>query len=379
MPTRVRLALLQTTALAAVALADGGQAADGVRLEIGGSYSGAAGVVLADDASTSSDFRQHDLRGFVFKQDVEIRLSGETILDNGLTVGAAIELEGQSDGEGQIDKAYAYFSGGFGEIRFGDLEEAYAQLCYLVPSASELFGADSPNFSFSNAGIAGYAGTNGTCYGLDGNATKIVYFSPAFAGFQFAASFSPDATEGTRNTLDRAGTRFEDGEDQNSENLSVGVTYHRDVGEVSLVLGGGVAQSSQKETNPGNVNPARSANAYAQLELSGLTFGAAAELRRNFGETESDRWVVGVGATYGWDDWTVGFGWTRGDYEDALGENGVGPFDAVHDVYSLTASRALADGISVDGVIEYSDYESDDGAGPDYRGLAVGLGTDIEF
>lgn len=376
----MKCALLSSTALISVALVGGGaRAADGVKLEIGGSYLGAAGVVIADDASASSDFRERDLRDYVFMQDVEIRLSGETILDNGLTVGAAIELEGQSDGEGQIDKVYAYFSGGFGEIRFGGLEEAYAQLCYLVPSASELFGADSPSFSFSNAGIAGYAGTNGTCYGLDGNATKIVYFSPLFAGFRFAASFSPDATEGTRNTLDGAGTRFEDDEDQNSENLSLGVAYHRDVGEVSLVLGGGVTQSFQKETNPGNLDPARSANAYAQFELSGFTIGAAAELRQNFGETDSDRWVVGVGATYGWDGWTVGFGWTRGDYEDATGENGVGPFDARHDIYSVTASHALADGVSVDGVIEYSDYESDDGAGPDTRGLAVGLGTDIEF
>lgn len=376
----MRLALLQTTALAAIGLTAGsGWAADGVRLEIGGSYMGAAGVVLGEDASAASGFRERDLRDYVFKQDVEVRFSGEMILDNGLTVGAAVELEGQSDSEDQIDKAYAYFSGGFGELRFGDLEEAYAQLCYQAPSASELFGADSPDFNFSNAGIAGYAATNGTCYGLDGSSTKIVYFSPNFAGFQFAASFTPDATEGTRNTLDGAGTRFDNGEEQNSENLSVGVTYHRDVDDVSLVLGGGVTQSLQKEANPGNVDPARSANAYAQAEFSGFTIGAAAEMRQNFGETDADRWVVGIGATYGWDDWKVGLGWTHGDYEEAIGDNGVGPFDALHDVYSLTASRALADGISVDGVIEYSDYESGAGAGPDYQGLAIGLGTDIEF
>lgn len=376
----MRLALLHTTALAAVGLTAGsGSAADGVRLEIGGSYMGAAGVVLGEDASAAAGIRERDLRDYVFKQDVEIRFSGETILDNGLTVGAAVELEGQSDSEDQVDKAYAYFSGGFGELRFGDLEEAYAQFCYLAPSASEMFGADSPNFSFSNAGIAGYAATNGTCYGLDGSSTKIVYFSPILAGFQFAASFTPDATGDTRNTLDGAGTRFDDGEDQNSENLSVGVTYHRDVDDVSLVLGGGITQSLQKETNPGNVDPARSANAYAQLELSGFTIGAAAEMRQNLGETDADRWVVGVGATYGWDDWKVGLGWSHGDYEEATGDNGVGPFDAEHDIYALTASRALSKGISVDGVIELSDYESRDGAGPDYRGVAVGLGTEIEF
>ena len=88
----------------------------------------------------------------------------------------------------------------------GDTYEAYAQLCSLVPSASELFGADSPDVNFSNAGIAGYAATNGTCYGVDDNSTKLVYFSPTFGGFSFAASFTPDNTEDTRNTVSGAGT-----------------------------------------------------------------------------------------------------------------------------------------------------------------------------
>jgi hypothetical protein len=76
------------------------------------------------------------------------------VLDNGLTVGARVELEGQTSSD-QIDAVYAYFSGGFGEIRFGDTGEAMAQLCYVAPTASGIFGADSPNFNFSNAGVAG--------------------------------------------------------------------------------------------------------------------------------------------------------------------------------------------------------------------------------
>ncbi|MGH6929928.1 MAG: hypothetical protein ACREEV_16545, partial [Dongiaceae bacterium] len=83
--------------------------------------------------------------------------------------------------------------------------------------------------------------------------------------------------------------------------------------------------------------------------------------------------------TYNWDAWTFGLGWTHGDYEGAIGENGVGPFNADHDVYSATASYALGPGISLDGVVEYSDYGSRDAAGPDYQGLAAGLGTLISF
>src|SRR5262249_53022655 len=210
----MRKALLGTTALIAGGLAVGdAYAADGVKLSIGGRYMGAAGVLFAEDAD---GYATSSTRNYVFKQDVEVYFLGETVLDNGLTVGARVELEGQTQAADQIDAVYAYFSGGLGEIRFGDTGEAMAQLCYLVPSASAIFGADSPNFNFSNAGVAGagnrnipgYGATNGTCYGVDDKSTKIVYFSPNFAGFSFAASFTPDNTEDTHNTLGGAGTRL---------------------------------------------------------------------------------------------------------------------------------------------------------------------------
>lgn len=371
--------LLGSTALLVAGLAGDALAADGVELEISGRYKGAAGLVLSEDFSGSSGVAGDDVRGYVFKQDVEIDFEGEAELDNGLTVGAVIEFEGQTDEEDQIGSVYATFSGSFGQLRFGDTEEAYAQLCYQVPTASELFGADSPDFNFSNAGIAGYAATNGTCYGVDDNSTKLVYFSPVVAGFHFAASFTPDASEDTRNTLDGAGTRFSNDDGQNSENLSLAATFAQDLNGLSLTLGGGATVSFDKEINPNGTGEARGYDAYAQVAFSGFTLGAAAELREDFGDDRADQWVYGAGATYGWSAWTIGLGWTHGDYEKAIGANDIGPFNAGHDIYSATASYALAPGISLDGVIEYSDYESNDAAGPDYQGIAVGLGTLITF
>ncbi len=372
--------LLGSTALAAAGLlAADAVAADAVTLKIGGRYKGAAGVVLSEDFSASAGVAGHDLRDYVFKQDVEIDFAGETVLDNGLTVGAAIELEGQTSEDDQIDSVYAYFSGGFGEVRFGDTEEAYAQFCYLVPSASEIFGADSPDINFSNAGIAGYAATNGTCYGIDDNSTKLVYFSPTFGGFKFAASFTPDNTEDTRNTLAGAGTRLRNDDAQNSENLSLAALFAQDFNGVTLTLGGGGTLSFNKEVNPNNTQGARGYNAHVQVEFADFTIGAATELRQNLGDDGTDQWVYGVGATYDLDNWTFGIGWTHGDYEKVTGENGIGPFNADHDIYSATVAYELEDGVSIDGVLEYSDYASRDAAGPDYQGLAAGLGTLIAF
>src|SRR5882672_4093402 len=373
--------LLGTSALAAVGLLGGGAAADeGVKLHIGGRYLAAAGGIL-DEQSNAFGFEDRT-RDYVFKQDVEVYFLGETTLDNGLTVGARVELEGQTSTD-QIDAVFAYFSGGFGELRFGDTFEALAQLCYTVPSASSIFGADSPLFNFSNAGIAGAGATNGTCYGIDSNSTKVVYFSPSFGGFQFAASFTPDNTEDTRNTVNGAATRLRNDPGQNSENLGLAGTFKHDFNGVSLVAGGGTSMSFNKEVNPDNVSDARSYNGYMQVGFSGFTLGASTELRDNFGDTSADQWVYGAGGTYNRDAWTVGLGWTHGDYEKVIGANGVGTaeggFNADHDIISATASYALGPGIQIDGVVEYSDYHSRNAAGPDYQGVGAGLGTLITF
>ena len=297
---------LASTALASVGLMTGYASANGVRLEIGGHFESAAGGTFQISHNAAADTA--DVRDYVFKQDVEVDFLGAVTLDNGLTVGAVVEFEGQTS-EDQVSSVYAYFSGRYGELRFGDTEEAYAQLCDLVPSASTLFGADSPEFNFSNAGIAGYAATNGTCYGIDDSSTKLVLFSPVIGGFQFAASFTPDNSEDTRNTLNGAGTRFDNDADQNSENLSVAASYTQDFNGAGLIIGGGATFSFDKEFNLGNTEDARGYNAYAQVTLSGLTIGAASELRENLGTDGSDQWVYGAGMTYEFDDLTIGLGW----------------------------------------------------------------------
>jgi predicted porin len=157
-----------------------------------------------------------------------------------------------------------------------------------------------------------------------------------------------------------------------------GVFTH-DFNGVSLTIGGAHSFSFDKEVNPNNVDEAQDSNAYFQVGFSGYTVGAAMEYRQNFFDDSSDQLVYGAGVTYEWDAWTVGLGWTRGDYEKAVGANGVGPFNAIHDDIALTTSYKLGPGITLDGLLEYSRYKSNDAAGPDYQGIGVGIGTAIAF
>jgi predicted porin len=391
--------------MAAGLLVGEASAADPVKLGIGGFYYGAAGVVGGeeDGSHEPGDSRRPE----VFKQEVEVHFKGETTLDNGLTVGARIELEGQSasdnggqngnkpfDGtdssQDQIDEVWAFVRGGFGEFRFGDDSEALGQLCYLVPTASVMFGADSPFFNFSNAGDGnGYSSTNGTCYGIDDKSTKAMYFTPRFWGFQFAATYTPDNTEDSRNNeAGGAGGRPSNDAGQNSRVWSLAGNFVQDFNGFGVVVGGGYS-SSDRERSAGS-DDRQEVNAYANVSFAGFTIGGAYARRFNLSSSVDniDAQVYGAGVTYNIDAWTVGFGWTHGDYDISSDDD-----TDRYDVFSLTGSYALGPGISIDAVAEYYDQNDDNNntggtsnsstgnvaTDVDYSAWAVGLGLAIGF
>jgi len=401
----MRYALLQTTALVAAGLVAGEAyaAGQGVKLGIAGRYEGAAGAMITEDSGSGGVEDSHLDRGDVIKQDIEVHFNGEATLDNGVTVGAHISLEGQTDTIDQIDETYAYLKGGFGELRIGDDDDALASLCYLVPRGSNLFGADSPEFNFSNAGVFGYGATNGTCYGLSDNSTKLIYFSPSFAGFQLGLSYAPDGTEDSRNTLNGFGTRSDSDQPfQNSEVYSAALTFDREFGGVHIIAGGGATLAQDVEggstlLDVGQVSKPREYDAYAQVSFGvgdgTLTVGGAWALRTNLRtnevtvavpgvgdqvasvDTANDE-VYGVGITYGLDAWSLGLSATRGRYESTC----AGGCADQHDIVTLDGSYKLGPGVNIEGMVEYDDYDPDDGDdAKDYSSVSTGVGLFIAF
>jgi hypothetical protein len=393
-------------------------AADPIKLTIGGFYLGEAGATF--DTSGSGNDKQHDShsrREYAFAQSIEIHFKGETVLDNGLTVGARIELEGQmaQDCDGgacgpgtkpfdstdngnhgdQIDKAFVYFKGGFGQAQFGDQAEALGQMCYLVPSASTqdgtyLFGPDSPNFNFSNAGVNGFGPTNGTCYGLGNNSTEVAYFTPTFYGFSFGASFMPDNTEDSRGFESGGFGRPTNNAGQVSNIWSVGGQYKNtfdSLGGLGVVAGGAISGGTAENTFAGNSDDVMEYDAYAQLSYAGFTLGGAWSLIHNgfagtsAGPDDAVWQVFGVGLTYQYDAWIVGIGATRGLYDNPANQQDQ------YNIVSLTGSYALGPGIFVDGAVEYYDYNGShiapsgtfNGLDGDYSAIGVGIGLGINF
>ncbi len=380
--------LLGTSALVAAGLlAVPANAAEKIKLGLGGFYAASMGAPISEDdgAGESGDNRD----GFAIHQNVEVHFKGETTLDNGITVGARIELEGQTAGHGndangdQIDETFAYFSGGFGEIRFGDTNGAALQTCVgEAGSVTRNFGVNSPNEAFNNAGVNGLAGVNsfGSCYGVEGDSLKILYYTPQFGPFNFVVSYSPNA--GAEDVGPTAGTNESDGP---RDIVSVGSNFTHEGNGFSLLasLGGSWVLTDD------NNDEAEFYQAGLQVGFGAFTVGVGGQILNNyddaFGVTStgggdaidpsSDLWTAQIGGNYSWDAWTIGLGWTHGQMEitDSGDEDTI-------DYISLNGAYALGPGIALEGNVGYVDYDDDDDdQNADYDAFEVGFGTSIEY
>src|SRR5690606_2739028 len=113
-----------------------------VKLSLGGFLRNYYGVTFDDDnVGEAGDNQNDDGVG----TDGEIYFVGSVTLDNGVTVGARFDLEAGDEAGDQFDQAFAYFSGGFGEFRWGSTYGAAANMYMLPPGSSSNFGPYSPN------------------------------------------------------------------------------------------------------------------------------------------------------------------------------------------------------------------------------------------
>ena len=373
--------LLGTTALVAAGLvASNAHAAQGVQLGLGGYYTAAAGLLISQDHGTGD--AGHNTRDIVFRQDVEVHFKGETTLDNGLTVGATIQLEGQQSDD-QIDEVWAYFKGGWGQVRFGDDDDASEQLHYLIPGASNAFGVDTPYFEFSNSARV-TTQTNSTVVDLSGDATKIIYFSPTFSGFSFGFSFAPDQGEqdqysGFVTANNSSGTTFSNNNAQLQNIFSAALNFDHDFNGVSLATGAGFSEGQYENTGTNaNADTEWGVDGHLIVSFSGFTIGGAGRYVENFnnstagvGISGQDLWVAGVGGTYNWDAWTVGLAWSHGEY-DVNANN-----TDVVDIIQLSGRYDLGPGISLDAMVGMNNADVD--TAPNDTTWETGVGFYIGF
>ncbi len=370
--------LLLTTAACGLALSASAAHAE-VDLDIGGYFKG-YGAYVDQDENALGETNEFDMI-----RNTEIHFTGESTLDNGLTVGFHLETTADGGDSFTVDESYAYFSGGWGRLNLGAEDGAGYLLQVAAPSADENIDGIrqfvSPvNYTLLAAGIAANptvtaTGANGLGLDYDMDPTqksdKITYLTPIMGGFQAGASFTPDS-DGYAN---EAGIGLDDVEDTAGRAYEASVRYEGQFNNVGMILGAGYAfvENEQDASPVVNTDDRHAWNVGADFDIGPFGIGAAytqddVALVTGAGIDEEETIVVGV-------DYTTGPFKIGASYLDQENTFGVDGLDSER--YSGGVTYTYGPGMTFRGSVGY--VEHDPAAAADVDATYVTLGTQINF
>ena len=374
-----RILLGSSALVGAAAVAGAAQASDGIKLDVGGFFQTVYQGVF--DNKSGDHFGNHRNTD-KFAHNAEVWFKGETTLDNGLTVGARVELEGENAGD-QIDKSFVYWSGGFGRVQIGSQDGPIGGYCLLPPGATANFSAFSPDDWGSNDPI----GSNAACIDVLDNSQSIVYQTPNFAGFQLIVAYTPsnNAEDYTQDGVNGPGTpRHDDG--TASHSFAAYATYSYAGDGWGVDWGGGGSWQGKFNNDPA-VSDGKSAAYQTGLNFAFGNFGVGGVMEYfDTGGKDNNAWVAGGGVSYGVDAWTVGLQGSHGHYDGAgpaltFDQNPGGSRNLNRVI--LTGNYALGPGVDLDAELGYTWFkDTGDAANDDtdkYNAVSVAIGSKLTF
>lgn len=377
--------LLGTSAIVAVGLCAGEASAQGYA-SLGGFFRNYASVydhgsLQYQPSGNQANAAVTGSRDFNITSNSEVWFKGETKLNNGMIFGFRVELEAWSQNTtvatngqvtglyagDQIDETWGYIKGSFGEIRFGEEDDArkmkmYAS--YINPYVA--FGVDSPDGIYS-------LGTTTTQYNVENDAQKIMYLSPSFGGFSFAASYAPDAVHGSRN-FGLQGRNDCDGTNTrgcNGEAWSLSVDYRGKFGDTTIGADLGYT-GSNRETNATftQTDNVSAIHAGAFLQVAGweasIQYGKLNSGRGN----DLDDTSVGGALMYTFGPWTVG-----GFYQTQKSELAAGAGTNKLNHFMVAAGYNLGGGVGLAAALSHQKRNNATGADPSATTLTFGMGA----
>ena len=367
----MKTTLLRTTAIAAILMMSATAAQAEIKLDLGGFFKGYAGY-----SSQDTD----DLREFDIKRKSELTFTGETTLDNGLTVGYEGQLIQENDAN-QIEDSYLYFSGSWGRVNLGRTYGAAYLLQVSAPGADANQDGQDIDFSFVNLGNSFVDQDYQHNGSFDDNHTldSITYLTPKFNGFQAGATYSAAIDQKNRGvapgTGNLGGMETDNDGDDFENGIEFGARYDGEFNGVGIHAGAGYSHATlENEAASVLVNDDfQEWNAGLKLTYNNFGFGGAYNTDNNAVDNngDNDNWTVG--ADYTWGAYKFGASYFNSTAEIPAGtENDL-------DRYMVGATYTFGPGMDFRGAVGY--YDLDVGATPadDNQATVVTVGTDIQF
>lgn len=327
-------------------------------------------------------------RGFGFVTDTELLIRASDKLDNGLAWSVKIELEADADtvnpgSNDNADEVSIVFSGSWGQLTLGNEDGPVdaknyigdAQITGIGVSGARGYRRWTDTQSFANGLEVAGVDPNNTS-----DATKIMYYTPTIAGFQFGVSYSADSRDnGASRATDGSGSGFENW-------FELGASYDVKVSD-DFALGFATAMSLADANAQSTTEDVKAWLVSAKAEFAGFT--------ASIGYSDSGNSGQAKGATISNNDvsnYAAALKYTTGPYQVGVsyahamaggGTSGVAAAnraDFTADTFTLGAQYTLGAGLVV-----YADswyYTNDsDGAFSTSENSAIGLmiGTRATF
>ena len=383
--------LYGTTALVAAGMITGGaQAADKIKVGIGG-YFYAFLAVGSDDDSAATATRAaepgNNRRSHRITREGEIIFTGKTTLDNGIQFGVQVQLEAEQCGD-QIDETFMWASGSFGRVNVGSENSAAYAMHYTSPAASHWsHGLNSPgNRNFNVGGNS--ASIPNTNPNMTSDSEKITYFTPRMAGFQLGASYTPENCEeanGGNCTGTYGGFQGDNTTGTQSEVIELGANYSGKIGGASIGISASWGEADVEGTSAANLaagNDDREEwSLGAKASMNGFSVGAAYYEDNNgtsVANSDDQSWTVGL--RYATGPWGFGIQYANFENESGVTAAGLANGNDELDAVEIGGSYDIGPGIKMLAGIQFVDLDDNANSGANENdATVVFFGTFLSF
>ena len=336
-------------------------------------------IAFADVSGTLVTTSDND--GIVFLSASEIIFTPSVTLDNGLTFGVNIQMEGENNGGGTIgiDETYMSISGdAFGQLDIGSENSAGYKMTVAAPMVTSMY-MNSPSISafiplsasaggtlpwnFRMAGASAYTEVAG-----NDDVKRLTYYTPSFNGLTLGVSYA-------RNNQGNAVTSANaNGAGIVEDIFDIAVAYSQTFGTTSVDLS---ARYGSGDSNVVGVSGPDTWALGASFGFGDFAVGGHyAENDNGVAAGVGDESSWGLGATYDMaGPWAFEVVTFFGEYNNT----GTGAADEEYNAYRIGASRDLGPGVDWDIYAVYAEADDKGFAGTEVKGTVIGTAINLSF